>query len=72
MFSCGTSASLIPLNRRTVASATRNARSGSLSVNWLEISTPGIEPISSHPTALKSTLPAMKCPNPATYSSAAA
>ena len=41
-------------------------------MNWLESSTPGIEPVSSHIIVRRSTLPAARCPKPATQSSAAA
>ena len=55
-----------------VARATRRARSGSRTLTLLPIRTPGIEPISSHPVAWKSTLPAIMWPTPATHRSAAA
>ena len=71
-FAPGGSSSLTPESESTSASATRSARSGSFTVSWLPSSTPGIEPISSHPVAWRSTLPVTKWPKPATQSSSAA
>ena len=54
---CGTPTSLIPLSTRMKAKAKRSERSGTLIDIWLPISTPGIEPTSSHFIACRSTLP---------------
>ena len=62
----------MPESERTSASVTRSERSGSFTVSWLPIRTPGIEPISSHPVAPRSTLPVTKWPKPATQRSSAA
>ena len=71
-FAPGGSSSLIPESESTSASETRSARSGSFTVSWLPIRTPGIEPIRSQPVAPRSTLPVTKWPKPATQSSSAA
>ena len=71
-FAPGGSSSLIPESESTSESETRSARSGSFTVSWLPISTPGIEPIRSQPVAPRSTLPVTKWPKPATQSSSAA
>ena len=56
-FAYGGSSSFTPESERTSESATRSAWSGSFTVNWLPMSTPGIEPIRSQPVAPRSTLP---------------
>jgi hypothetical protein len=60
------SRSLRPLSPSTPARMKRSGRSGNFSVSWLPIRTPGIDPTSSQPTTPRSTLPATKCPKPAT------
>ena len=52
---------MTPLNSSVPASATRSPRSGTRTVNWLAIKTPGIEPTSSEPIAARSTLPWARC-----------
>jgi hypothetical protein len=64
--------SLSPEVASTIASSERKVRSGSLTVNWLPIRMPGIEPTRSQPTVGRETFPATRCPMPATQSSAAA
>src|SRR3954447_13604831 len=66
------SINLIPLSISTDASPRRSVRSRTLRENWLERRIPGMEPERRQAMVCRSTLPANRCPKPATQRSAAA